>query len=201
MSTTPQRTELLLVRHGETPWNAAGRWQGHGDPGLTDVGRRQAGEVATALLSEEEPGWHRIIASDLARARETAAILAGPLELSITIDVRLRELDVGAWTGLTREEILVRDRARLEAFDTGEPTVRPGGGESRIEIRQRVRACVEELAERFAGERLVVVTHLGVIRALVPGAEPTNGEQIAVVAEEIVARPIDLVRRPGDGPL
>jgi len=194
-------TQLLLVRHGQTPWNAQGRWQGHGDPGLTELGRAQAVEVVEALRAEPGQPWNLVISSDLERARGTAEILAEALALRVEVDARLRELDVGAWTGLTREEIDTRDPETLRAFETGEPSIHPGGGESRLEIRVRTRDCVRSLVERFAGRRLIVVTHLGVIRALVPGAEPDNGARIPVVAEDIAERAIDLGRRPGDGRL
>jgi len=194
-------TRLLLVRHGQTPWNVAGRWQGFGDPGLTDVGREQAEALAAELVASADRSWHRIVASDLGRARETAEILSRALELTIEIDHRLRELDVGEWTGLTRAEIEKRDPEILRDFESGEPSVRPGRGESRIEIRMRTRDCVRDLAHRYSGEGLIVVTHLGVIRALVPGAEPENASTITAHAEEIAEREIDFVRRPSDGPL
>ena len=194
-------TQLLLIRHGQTPWNAAGRWQGHGDPGLSELGLAQAVEVAEALCAEPGQPWNLVIASDLERARSTAEILAEALRLPIEVDARLRELDVGSWTGLTRAEIEARDPETLCAFETGEPSIRPGGGESRVEIRIRTRDCVRSLVEQFAGRRLIVVTHLGVIRALVPGAEPKNGARIPVVAEDIAERAIDFERRPSDGAL
>ncbi|MBW2500246.1 MAG: histidine phosphatase family protein [Deltaproteobacteria bacterium] len=196
-----RRTSLLLVRHGQTPWNAAGRWQGHADPGLSELGRDQAAELAAALRHELEGGWARIVSSDLRRARETAGILADSLGLAIETDARLRELDVGAWTGLTRSEIEARDLERLTAFESGEPTIRAGGGETRLEIRLRARALVGHVAERHAGQRLIVVTHLGVIRALLPGVEPGNTDRYPVVAEEILARPIDHERRAERGAL
>jgi len=194
-------TQLLLVRHGQTPWNAASRWQGHGDPGLSPLGQAQAAQVAEVLSAEPGQPWDLVIASDLERARRTAEILATALRLGVEVDTRLRELDVGAWTGLTRAEIDARDPETLRAFETGEPSIRPGGGESRVEIRVRTRDCVRSLVERFAGRRLIVVTHLGVIRALVPGAEPVNGARIPVVAEDIAERAIDFGRRAGDGPV
>ena len=194
-------TRLLLVRHGQTPWNAAGRWQGFGDPGLTDLGREQAEALAEELLAAADRSWHRIIASDLGRARETADILSRALELSVEIDHRLRELDVGEWTGLTRAEIEMRDPETLRDFESGEPSIRPGKGESRIEIRMRTRDCVRDLATRYSGEGLILVTHLGVIRALVPGAEPENASALMAHAEEIAEREIDVVRRPSDAPL
>ena len=196
-----RRTRLLLVRHGQTPWNADGRWQGHADPSLTAEGRKQAERLAHLLREQAARPWTRILSSDLARAQETAACVANRLVLPIELDLRLRELDVGAWSGLTRGEIERRDPDTLRAFEEGEPTVRPGGGESRLEIRLRTRDFILDLADRYEGQHLIVVTHLGVIRALVPGAEPNNTGQIEVVAEEIAARPIDRHRRPEMGTL
>jgi len=194
------KTRMLLVRHGQTPWNADGRWQGHGDPGLTVEGHAQADELARALHEEaERRRWSRVIASDLARAQQTARAVANLLSLPVELDLRLRELDVGAWSGLSRSEIAERDPETLQAFERGEPTIRPGGGESRIEIRERTHAFVCEVAERYRDEHVIVVTHLGVIRALLPGTNPTNAERIECVAEEIAARPIDRHRRP-EGP-
>jgi len=193
-------TQLLLVRHGQTAWNAVGRWQGFGDPGLTELGREQAQGLATRLRNESGLPWHRIISSDLKRAHETARVLAAQLGLDVEVDRRLRELDVGEWTGLTHSEIKDRDPETLRDFEAGEPSTRPGNGESRIEIRIRTRECVQDLAERYSGERLIVVTHLGVIRALIPGSEPENASTILAHAEEIAARDVDAVRRPSDGP-
>jgi len=185
------QTELLLVRHGQTAWNAAGRWQGHADPVLSDVGRAQARLLAARLRArpiEGDAPWSGLLASDLRRARETAVILGGILGLEVELEPRLRELDVGDWAGLTRSEIQGRDPSALRAFESGDPAVRPGGGESRAEIRQRVRDCVRDLGERFSGQRLLVVTHLGVIRALLPGAEPGHAEPFPVVIEERIVR-------------
>lgn len=195
------RTRLLLIRHGETRWNADGRWQGHGDPSLTAEGRAQADRLARSLQRTAQPRWTRVITSDLARAHQTAVAVADLLALPIDIDPRLRELDVGVWSGLSRSEIERQDRETLVAFERGEPTVRPGGGESRIEIRERTHEFVSDLASRLAGENIIVVTHLGVIRALVPGAEPSNADWLEVVAEELAARPIDRHRRSERGAL
>ncbi|MHA7837947.1 MAG: histidine phosphatase family protein [bacterium] len=191
------RTDLLLVRHGQTPWNAAGRWQGHGDPGLSPLGVEQARELAVAMRREPGSGWSAVLASDLRRATETARIVADRLDLPLEVDARLRELDVGAWTGLTRAEIEAFDRERLLAFESGEPTVRAGGGESRLEIRRRSRDLMRDVSKRFGGCRLIVVTHLGVIRALLPGAEPSNAERFPAVAEELAERTSSPDRRCG----
>lgn len=202
-------TRVVLVRHGQTPWNAAGRWQGHADPPLSTLGRVQAAELARALtlaedperVGEGEPSWHHILTSDLARARETAEILAQSLALPIAVDARLRELDVGQWSGLTRTEIESRDAADLAAFESGDPSVRPGQGESRAALRDRVLDCFAEYATRWAGQRFLLVAHLGVIRALVPGSEPTNAERLEVIAEEVLSDLPTGVRPGPTGPL
>ena len=194
-------TRLLLIRHGETSWNADGRWQGHSGPGLTAEGRAQADRLARSLREEADQSWTRIVASDLARAQQTAVVVADLLSLPIEFDLRLRELDVGVWSGLSRREIERQDPETLHAFERGEPLIRPGGGESRIEIRERTHAFVCDLVNHSAGQNVIVVTHLGVIRALLPGAEPSNAERIQVIAEELAARPINRHRRPETGTL
>ncbi len=199
---TSTRTSISLIRHGETTWNRAGRWQGHADPDLTEEGHAQSDALAAALaLEHARTPWHRLFSSDLLRARRTAECLADRLGLPLEVDRRLRELDVGRWAGQTRVEIEAREAELLAAFERGEPGVRPGGGESRIEIRERSHAFLCEVAVQRAGERILVVTHLGVIRALVPGARPQNLERLEIVAEEIAARAVDRMQRPEEGPL
>lgn len=195
------RTQLLLVRHGQTPWNASGRWQGNGDPGLTELGREQAELLARGLAARQDRAWRRIVSSDLKRAQETASILSRVLSLEIESDPRFRELDVGRWTGLTRAEIQERDPDILRDFERGDPSVRPGGGESRIDIRVRARGALRDWTTRYGGEAMILVVHLGVIRALLPGEEPANGSATETIAEDVLDRPIDVTRRPSDGPL
>ena len=95
-------TTILLVRHGETDWNLERRWQGHIDRPLNDVGRAQARALADRLDSEP---FAAVYSSDLARARETAEIVAAAHGLPVHLDPRLREADVGEWSGLTADEI------------------------------------------------------------------------------------------------
>lgn len=177
---------FLLIRHAESAWNAAGRWQGHADPPLTAWGRRQAAALAEALAGE---GIDLLVASDLARARETAGVLGAALGLEPVTDPRFRELDVGSWTGLRREEIAQRDPARLARFDAGDADVPAGGAESRRAIRSRVRNAAARLAAAHPGRRVALVTHLGVIRALLPGAELGNAEWRRARAGELVPPP------------
>ncbi len=204
------RTRLLLIRHGQTPWNADGRWQGHGNPSLTEAGLAQAKALALSLAQErqrwralepQQGAWTRVFSSDLERARQTALAVAEELGLPIEFDRRLRELDVGAWSGLTRDEIARRDPDRLRRFERGEPLIRPGDGESRVEIRERTHALVSDFARRFRGDRIIMVTHLGVIRSLVPGADPGNAGRVEIIAEDLAAQPVDRSQRPEDGAL
>jgi probable phosphoglycerate mutase len=140
-------TTLLLVRHGETDWNAAGRLQGHTDRPLNDFGRTQARRLAEQLADD---GIAAIYASDLARARETAEIVGERLGLPVAIDPDLREKDWGTWEGLTPDE-------RLNVEFEGETTA---------EHRERVLGAARRIAERHPGARIVVVTHGGCVRRI-----------------------------------
>lgn len=166
-------TELILLRHGESTWNAERRFQGHGDPPLSALGREQASAVAhDGSLGSIDV----IMCSDLRRAEETAAIVGNGLALPWTADARWRERAVGAWTGLTRDEIRSRwpdDYARLRS---GDMDFRPGGGECRAALLERAREASLAAAAAFPGARVLVITHRGVIRAIAPGVRPRNGQ-------------------------
>jgi probable phosphoglycerate mutase len=153
---------LLLLRHGQSTWNAEGRWQGWADPPLTEVGEAQA-EVAAAALAGV--GLTAVVASDLERARRTAEIIGERLGLGpVTVDARLRERDVGDWSGLRRDEITQRFPGQLEAWQAGELASLPNG-ELEADMVARIDAALAELA---AGDGAVlVVTHGGVIHRVV----------------------------------
>jgi broad specificity phosphatase PhoE len=139
-------TTLLLVRHGETDWNADGRLQGHTDRPLSDHGRRQARKLAEELSGEE---IEAVYSSDLARARETAEIVGDRLGLPVELDPELREKDWGNWEGLTAVE---RDRVEF-------------AGESTEAYQQRMLRALERISERHPGDaRVLVVTHGGSMR-------------------------------------
>jgi len=176
---------FLLIRHAESTWNAAGRWQGHGDPPLSPQGREQALALAGQLAGEH---IEVLIASDLSRSVQTAEILGARWGIVPRHDARLREIDIGAWTGLTREQIEERDAELLARFEAERLEARPGGGETRLEIRARVRAAAAELAAAHRGRRVALVTHLGVIRALVPGAETANAGWLRLAARVLQAQ-------------
>jgi probable phosphoglycerate mutase len=138
-------TTFLLVRHGETDWNAAGRLQGHTDEPLNDYGRRQARELAERLAAEDVDA---IYASDLARARETAEIVGARLGLPVALDPDLREKHWGTWEGLTGDE-----RAHVELV-----------GESTEAHRERTMRALGRIASAHPAGRVVVVTHGGSLR-------------------------------------
>jgi len=139
-------TALLLVRHGETDWNADGRLQGQTDRPLSDFGRRQARQLADELEGED---LEAVYASDLVRARETAEIVAERLGLPVVLDPGLREKNWGTWEGLTAVE---RDRVEFV-------------GESTQEHQERTLGALRRISERHPGDRRVlVVTHGGSMR-------------------------------------
>ena len=165
-------TRILLARHGETDWNHIGRWQGHADPPLNDLGRRQAVELAERLSHE---GISAIYTSDLQRATETARVVGERLDLPVVEDAALREIDVGSWSGLTRAEVAERfpdGFARWQAGEIGHD------GETREELTERVVEAVERIAGRHSGETILVVTHGGAIRALRRHAAGDPGDAI-----------------------
>jgi broad specificity phosphatase PhoE len=155
--------ELVLARHAESIWNVERRWQGQLDPPLSERGREQARALGRELARE---GVRAIVASDLERARETARLAAAELGCDLELEPRLRELDVGDWGGLTVDEIAARWPEDLAQLRAGDLDLRPGGGESRRELRVRVMAALEAAALRRAGTRFAVVTHAGVVRTL-----------------------------------
>jgi len=153
-------TELYLVRHGETDWNAARRIQGRTDIPLNDEGRAQARRAAELLARRR---WDAVYSSPLSRAHETAEIIAGHLGLDGVTDVDdLVERDYGDAEGMSFEQI--------EAlYPEG---VRAPGQETRAAVAARVVPALLALAERHPGERLVVVSHGGAIRSVLQTAEP-----------------------------
>jgi probable phosphoglycerate mutase len=149
-------TRILLVRHGQSEWNASGRWQGQADPPLTTHGRLQAQEAAQALGALDA-----IWASDLQRASETALIIAQALGVGpVVVDEDLRERDAGEWSGLTRDEIHQRYPGYL---DEGR---RPPGWESDERLYARARAALGRIAAEVGGGDVVAITHGGLIYAV-----------------------------------
>ena len=176
-------SEVVLIRHAESVWNAEGRWQGQEDPPLSARGLAQADSLVESLRGA---GVLRIVTSDLLRARATAAPLARALGLEPIADPRLRELDVGRWGGRTREEIARADAELLARFDGGDPDARAGGGESLALLRRRARAALADLAATSPTPVIALVTHLGWLRAIWPGADFGHAEWRVARAEMLL---------------
>jgi broad specificity phosphatase PhoE len=150
---------LLLVRHGESTWNAQSRWQGHADAPLSPFGEHQAEDAAerVAEIATIATVW----TSDLARARRTAEIIAARLGVDeVRADPRLRERDVGSWSGLTRDEIEERWPGYLAARRS------PPDFEGDDEVLTRVRAGLAAAVDGSEPGDVLVVTHGGVIRTV-----------------------------------
>lgn len=150
---------VLLVRHGESTWNAQSRWQGQADPPLSQLGERQAEEAADRLA--EIASITAVWTSDLARARRTAELIASRLGVGrVREEPRLRERDVGSWSGLTREEIEDRWPGYLAARRA------PPDFEGDTELLARTRAGLLAAVDGTGSGDVLVVTHGGVVRTI-----------------------------------
>jgi broad specificity phosphatase PhoE len=178
-------TRLILVRHGVTEWNQAGRYQGHQDVPLSELGREQARRVAERLRAEPITAAY---SSDMQRARETACIILSGREVELQTTAALRELGFGAWEGLNASEASSRYPGEWDAWIRDPVQSRPpGGGEDIADLFDRVvgfyRSVVRLPAAdgaqpdwftyRAAGQdvdegstTLLVASHGGTVRAL-----------------------------------
>jgi len=148
-------TRALVLRHGQSEWNALGRWQGTADIALTAHGRQQAARAAERLGS-----FDAIWASDLQRATVTALVIAESLGIGpVIVDPRLRETDVGPWEGLTHDQVEERWPGHLAAQR------RPPGFEPYDQVASRVLAALGDIGAAHPGGEVLVVSHTGAIRA------------------------------------
>jgi len=157
---------LVLLRHGQTDFNMAGRMQGHLESVLTSVGVKQAAQVAP-MIAKMTPD--RLVTSDLRRAADTADLVGTACGLAVKVDVRLRETDLGQWQGMSVDQV-ERGWPGAIADWRSDPGWAPPGGESRLEVVRRSRPVVEELDEELEWPATaVLVAHGGVIAGLVSG--------------------------------
>lgn len=154
---------LLLVRHGQTAWNAQGRNQGTADIPLDEVGFRQSEQVAGALLSER---IKLVYSSNLMRAVQTAEEIANRSGVTITVDDRLRERDYGDWEGLTSEEIHLRSPEALRIYRSDPSFGSPPNGESGIDVFARSGYFLLTVLEEHKVGNVVIVSHGGTISNL-----------------------------------
>lgn len=164
-----ETTTIYLVRHGETTANVTGTLQGQSDVPLNEKGLEQARLVAERLKYKH---FDRILSSDLSRAAVTAKTIAGSRAVE-TFPI-LREWDLGAWAGLTMDEIAIKFPDEYEAVRSGDPEGKISGGESYREFNARAKKILQWLTESFPGKELLCVSHGGVIRSIfraIMGAE------------------------------
>jgi broad specificity phosphatase PhoE len=154
-------TTLLLARHGETDWNHARRWQGHADRPLTELGREQAAALAERL---GDIALDAVYSSDLRRAVETAAVVAEAQGLEVVELPELREVSVGSWEGLTRDEAEARFPEGFERWLAGGTGWEDG--ETYEQMSARVVGAIERIAAEREGGRALIVSHGGPIRAI-----------------------------------
>ncbi|AFZ68698.1 histidine phosphatase family protein [Deinococcus peraridilitoris] len=159
-------TEFWVVRHAESEWNASGRYQGQTDVPLSQTGREQAARLAGRLTGM---AFDAVYSSDLIRAFDTARTVAATLRGApeVRTELGLREIDVGELAGKVPAEIKAEFPEYIEALRLDPWNARRPGGESMADLSLRARAAFDELCERHHGERVLMVTHGGVVRVAV----------------------------------
>jgi len=156
--------KLFLVRHGETLWNHALRYQGHADISLSDLGIEQARALARRLKNQRFAGFY---SSDLRRAYDTARILAEPHGAEVQRMAELREINFGDWEGLTREEIINLYPDISRKWWSRPLETRLPGGETLNEVADRCVRALQIIAARHPDDQVLVAAHGGSIRASV----------------------------------
>ena len=155
-------TQFFIVRHGETLWNRERRIQGQGNSELSAVGLRQAIAVARHLAAA---GCTRLVSSDLGRTVQTAQPIAAATGLRIDTDAGLRERAFGIFEGLTPDQVRERYPDDHASWQLRRPDYGIPGGESLVQLRDRVRGALEALARTSSG-KVIIVTHGGVLDAM-----------------------------------
>ena len=166
-------TTLYLVRHGESAWNECGRLQGQADPPLSLEGRNQVGALGHAL---QGIAFDRIVSSDLQRTRQTVDLLGYERPV---LEPGLREIHVGDWQGRPIADLMAGEGSAYTGWRRGTHT--PPGGEPWTDFCRRIGAALDGLIDG-TDARILVVTHGGVIRAVMQSIVGLNLTQIEAVA-------------------
>ncbi|MBK7721669.1 MAG: histidine phosphatase family protein [Austwickia sp.] len=163
----PAQRRIIVLRHGVTEHNRGGVWQGHLDTALSEAGLEQARAAAADLAAL---GVDVVVSSDLARAADTARVVAQACDLPVRLDPRLREVNVGAWQGLSAAQVEEAYPGIQAAIMAGDDLPRGVHGETLAQVAQRATAAALEVADGLdAGGVAVLVTHGVACRALVGG--------------------------------
>jgi probable phosphoglycerate mutase len=157
-------TTFGLMRHAETEWNREKRIQGHQDTPLTREGSASADLWGRQLRGL---GWNRVLCSDLGRAVGTAALINTRLKLDLAEDSGLREQHWGEWTGRNITQLKIQEADRLQVLESAGWEFTPPGGESRRQVLERSMKALRNAAEKWPGQRILVVCHEGVVKCLI----------------------------------
>lgn len=157
-------TTFGLMRHAETEWNREKRIQGHQDAPLTPGGRASADLWGRQL---QGLGWDRLLCSDLGRAKSTAALINKSLKLAVAYEKGLREQHWGEWTGRNIKQLKIQEADRLRELESAGWEFTPPGGESRRQVLMRSMKALRSAAEKWPGQRILVVCHEGVVKCLI----------------------------------
>jgi len=157
-------TQLLLIRHGQSTWNAEGRIQGWADPPLSERGLGQARKLAQRLIAEGYP-LAAIYSSPLLRARKTAEQVAQTLGLPVQTDERLKENGVGQFTGLTGQEVEQQFPEWVAARRSSPAWIAPPDGEARDGFASRAAAVMAHIVANHSEQTVAVVSHGGILGA------------------------------------
>jgi broad specificity phosphatase PhoE len=157
---------LVVLRHGESQANREGVWQGQYDSPLTEIGVLQA-QAAAKVIALGSPAV--VVASDLSRAATTGDIVGSAAEVPVTYDARLREIDVGEWTGMSGDVVKERFAVERERHLRGEDFRRGVTGESLSDVQERVRPMLEEVLHRLEPGRLGVLATHGITARVIVG--------------------------------
>jgi len=187
-------TTLVLIRHGQTDWNAQDRWQGQSDPPLNDTGREQARRAADF---HSRYGFAALYSSDLQRAMETAQICGTETGVPVIPEPRLREMNLGHWQGMRAADIRAQYPDEFRNWHTAPHLVRPPGGETVPQLATRVLAAVNDILARHPKQRVGVVAHetpVAVVLCRAAGLSlehlremaPPNGAWSEVVLEDVL---------------
>ena len=156
-------TDLYFIRHGRTFWNEAGRFQGHLNSELNDIGLEQASALGQRF---SDAGFDHVYSSDLGRARQTAEALTKYHSVSIVEETALRERCMGVFQGLTSAEIIRDHGASWDLFKDKDPDYRMPEGESINDVLARAHGFLKRIRTKHSGQRVAAVTHGGWIRVV-----------------------------------
>ena len=170
--------EILIIRHGQTDWNAVKRLQGHSDIPLNETGLGQAQLLGRALGGEK---FAAIISSDLLRALQTAEEIARWHGLPVLVDRSFRERSYGAFEGLIHDEIRFHFPGSYPAWLAVDPDhVLPGGprpSETIRSLHERATRAICGLGRRYAGKKIALVTHYGIVKSAYRAAKKISLEE------------------------